>query len=61
VTRIVAGQTGGLEVDKTALGDVCFGSKADIEDGATNVRFTPESGHADPAHRCPLSAKSGHS
>src|SRR5215471_10504009 len=27
---IVAGQTGRLEVDKTALGDVRFGSKADI-------------------------------
>src|SRR6516165_5426 len=42
---IVAGQTGRLEVDKTALGDVRFGSKADIAPSPTNVRFTPKSGH----------------
>ena len=26
-------------------GNVRLGSKADIEEGATDVRFTPESGH----------------
>jgi len=26
-------------------GDVRFGSKADIGEGATDVRFTPKSGH----------------
>jgi hypothetical protein len=38
---IVAGQTGRLEVVKTALGDVRFGSKADIASGPLDVRFTP--------------------
>jgi len=42
---IVAGQTGRLEVVKTALRNVRFGSKADIEACPRNVRFTPESGH----------------
>jgi hypothetical protein len=37
---IVAGQTGRLEVVKTALSNVRFGSKAPL-----NVRFTPKSGH----------------
>ena len=43
--RIVAGQTRRLEVVKLALGNVRFGSKADIAASPTNVRFTPESGH----------------
>ena len=42
---IVAGQTGSLEVVKTAIRNVRFGSKADIEARPINVRFTPESGH----------------
>ena len=36
---MVAGQTGGLEVVKTALSDVRFGSKADIASGC-RVCFT---------------------
>src|SRR5215831_4422319 len=51
---IVAGQTGWLEVDKTALGDVRFGSKADIASDQPNVRFTPESGHSLAQLSCPL-------
>src|SRR6516164_4254185 len=58
---IVAGQTGRLEVDKTALGDVRFGSKADIEAPPPDVRFTPKSGHQFSALGCRLSAKSRHS
>jgi hypothetical protein len=42
---IVPGQTGRLEVDKTALSNVRFGSKADIAAFPINVRFTPKSGH----------------
>jgi hypothetical protein len=42
---IVAGQTGKLEVVKTALSNVRFGSKADIGLPAIDVRFTPKSGH----------------
>jgi hypothetical protein len=42
---IVAGQTGRLEVVKTALSDVRFGSKADIQAPSSDVRFTPKSGH----------------
>jgi hypothetical protein len=33
------------------------GSKADIEEGATDVRFTPESGHWNSADKCPLSRR----
>jgi hypothetical protein len=40
--------------------DVRFGSKADIGEGAVNVRFTPESGHWLSASGCLLCAKSGH-
>src|SRR5262249_42280797 len=40
--------------------DVRFGSKADIGEGATNVRFTPKSGHWNSLAGCPLCAKSGH-
>ena len=36
---------------------VRFGLKADIEEGATDVRFTPKSGHWDSAAKCPLCAK----
>jgi len=32
-------------VDRIPKGDVCFGSKADIEGLALHVRFAPESGH----------------
>jgi hypothetical protein len=42
---IVAGQTIRLEVVKTALRNVCFGSEADTTLLNFDVRFTPESGH----------------
>jgi hypothetical protein len=42
---MVAGQTGRLEVVKLALGNVRFGSKADIHPHSADVRFTPKSGH----------------
>jgi hypothetical protein len=42
---IVAAQTARLEVDKTALSNVRFGSKADILTISRHVRFTPKSGH----------------
>src|SRR5262249_26534583 len=38
-----------------------FGSKADIAEWETNVRFTPKSGHWDLAASCPLCAKRRHS
>jgi hypothetical protein len=41
--------------------DVRFGSKADIGQGSTDVRFTPKSEHYRSANKCPLCAKSGHS
>ena len=40
--------------------DVCFGSKADIAECETNVRFTPESGHLQCKPSCLLWAISGH-
>jgi hypothetical protein len=40
--------------------DVRFGSKADILRCGSDVRFTPQSGHAQCTSRCPLSANSGH-
>src|SRR5262249_31560116 len=41
------------------IGDVRFGSKADIEACLRDVRFTPNSGHYFSASGCPLCAKSG--
>jgi hypothetical protein len=41
-SRIVAAGTGRLEVAKTALGNVRFGSKADIPACSADVRFTPK-------------------
>src|SRR5215472_1691276 len=38
-----------------------LGSKADIAERETNVRFTPKSGHWNSATECPLCAKSRHS
>ena len=38
---------------------VRFGSKADIAEYETNVRFTPKSGHSLRRPSCPLCAKSG--
>jgi hypothetical protein len=35
----------GFELQKSRVGDVRFGSKADIELPAIDVRFTPKSGH----------------
>ena len=43
------------------LGNVRFGSKADIRVRPCNVRFTPKSGHRNSVAECPLCAKSGHS
>src|SRR5215813_12105301 len=40
--------------------DVRFGSKADIAERETNVRFTPKSGHWNSVAKCLLCAKSGH-
>ena len=51
---IVTGQTGMLEVVRLALGNVRFGSKADIAALPINVRFTPESGHRNSTAKCPL-------
>ena len=42
--HIVTGQTGTLEVVKTALNNVRFGSLADIAAAFLHVRFAPESG-----------------
>jgi hypothetical protein len=42
------------------LVNVRFGSKADMPQRQTNVRFTPESGHGLGRQRCLLCAKSGH-
>ena len=39
--------------------DVRFGSKADIAECETNVRFTPNSGHWNSTVKCLLCAKSG--
>src|SRR6516165_4330880 len=58
---IVAGQTGRLEVDKTALGDVRFGSKADMTLWNCDVHFASKSGHCRLRLECPLCAKSRHS
>jgi hypothetical protein len=41
---MVAGQTGSLEVVGSVLGNVRFGSNADIEARQSDVRFTTESG-----------------
>jgi hypothetical protein len=40
--------------------NVRFGSKADIEGPASDVRFTPKSGHWNSVVECPLCAKSRH-
>ena len=45
---------------KLALGNVRFGSKADIAERETNVRFTPKSGHRLSLSECALCAKSRH-
>jgi hypothetical protein len=42
---IVAAQIGPPEVVSCRLGDVRFGSKADIGGCPSDVRFTPKSGH----------------
>jgi hypothetical protein len=42
---IVSRQTSGLEGVGVRTANVRFGSKADIAEWETNVRFTPESGH----------------
>ena len=40
--------------------NVRFGSLADISERTKDVRFTPQSGHAERQHRRPLCAISGH-
>ena len=42
-----------------ARGSVRFGSKADIAECETNVRFTPKSRHCGATLACPLCARSG--
>ena len=42
------------------LSNVRYGSLADISERTRDVRFTPESGHAERQHQCPLSANSRH-
>ena len=42
---MVAGQTSSLEVVGSVLGNVRFGSKADIASIERDVRSTPKSGH----------------
>ena len=49
----------GSPIKPMTLSDVRYGSLADISERTRDVRFTPESGHAQRQHRCPLSAKSG--
>jgi len=49
---MVAGRAGSLEVVGSALGNVRFGSKADIVAPPTNVRFIPESGHRNSLGKC---------
>src|SRR6516165_8662648 len=44
---------------RSRLGDIRFGSKADIGAGPRDVRFTPKSGHWNSVAKCPLCAKSG--
>src|SRR5262249_40591687 len=52
--------TGRLEVVRLTLGNVRFGSKADMAAHSLDVRFTPKSGHWNSVAKCPLCAKSGH-
>src|SRR5262252_4261218 len=51
-----SGQTGGLEVVKSALSNVRFGSIADICGAKRHVRFAPKSGYQLSEVGCPLSA-----
>jgi hypothetical protein len=57
---MVAGQTSSLEVVGSVLGNVRFGSKADIGLLLIDVRFTPKSGHQRPVTERPLSANKQH-
>ena len=41
--------------------NVRFGSKADILQCRSDVRFTPKSGHSELPSKCPLSARTRHS
>src|SRR6476620_6906825 len=50
----------GGQANRRSTRDVRFGSLADISERTKDVRFTPESGHAELQHRRPLSAISGH-
>jgi len=47
--------------DLRCVGNVRFGSKADIGGHQINVRFTPKSGHRFRMLGCPLCAKNRHS
>jgi hypothetical protein len=54
-------ERGGLvRHSKNRVLDFRFGSKADIGEGATDVRLTPKSGHWKSTVQCPLCAKSRH-
>jgi len=55
---MIAGRAGSLEVVGSALGNVRFGSKADIPLRLADVRFTPKSGHWNSVVECLLCAKS---
>ena len=43
----------------SGVGNVRFGSKADMCSALGDVRFTPNSGHLQRNNRCPLCANSG--
>ena len=43
-------------IDNVSPPNVCFGSLADIGARISDVRFTPESGHAQHLHQCLLRA-----
>src|SRR6516164_1022114 len=47
------------EVARLSGANVRFGSKADIGEGASDVRFTPKSGHWNAVVECPLCAITG--
>ena len=50
----------GFDADQSWFLNVRFGSLADISEGITDVRFIPESGHAERQNGRALSANSRH-
>jgi hypothetical protein len=57
---MVPGHTITLEVVRSILRNVRFGSKADILAVSRHVRFTPKSGHRRATVGCPVSANKRH-